>query len=190
MQLSSDEYRRPDQLPAGAVPVVGAGQSGVQIADELVGAGRPVYLSIGDCGWVPRRFRGRDIAWWLVHSGFLDRTADSLPSPEARLGCFPQVGGVGGELDLRAAGIGSVVWACGAGGRWRRPWTSAHTRGCSTWVAGRPPSTSSCAGLFPACGPPSSTCHTWPATGSGFRTVRLLPLDVPGANGILIASKV
>jgi hypothetical protein len=43
---------------------------------------------------------------------------------------------------------------------------------------------------FPPCGPPSSTCHTWPATGSGFRTVRLLPLDVPGANGILIASKV
>ena len=52
-------------MPAGAVLVVGAGSSGVQIADELAGAGRKVYLSVGPHDRPPRAYRGRDFCWWL-----------------------------------------------------------------------------------------------------------------------------
>jgi putative flavoprotein involved in K+ transport len=64
-QIHSAAYRNPGQLPAGAVLVVGAGSSGAQIADELVRAGRRVYLSIGPHNRPPRRYRGRDFVWWL-----------------------------------------------------------------------------------------------------------------------------
>jgi putative flavoprotein involved in K+ transport len=65
MQIHSADYRNPAQLPEGAVLVVGAGSSGVQIADELVRAGRKVYLSIGPHDRPPRSYRGRDFVWWL-----------------------------------------------------------------------------------------------------------------------------
>jgi putative flavoprotein involved in K+ transport len=64
-QLHSASYRNPAQLPDGAVLVVGAGSSGVQIADELVRAGRRVYLSVGEHDRPPRSYRGRDFVWWL-----------------------------------------------------------------------------------------------------------------------------
>jgi putative flavoprotein involved in K+ transport len=64
-QLHSNAYRNPAQLPPGAVLVVGAGSSGAQIADELVQAGRAVYLSVARHGRPPRRYRGRDFVWWL-----------------------------------------------------------------------------------------------------------------------------
>lgn len=64
-QIHSADYRSPAQLPAGAVLVVGAGSSGVQIADELHRAGRPVYLSVGPHNRPPRGYRGRDFCWWL-----------------------------------------------------------------------------------------------------------------------------
>jgi putative flavoprotein involved in K+ transport len=65
VQMHSSGYRNPSQLPNGAVLVVGAGSSGVQIADELLGAGRRVYLSVGAHDRPPRRYRGRDFVWWL-----------------------------------------------------------------------------------------------------------------------------
>jgi putative flavoprotein involved in K+ transport len=65
VQLHSSAYRAPDQLPDGAVLVVGAGSSGVQIADELRRAGRSVYLSVGPHDRPPRSYRGRDFVWWL-----------------------------------------------------------------------------------------------------------------------------
>ncbi len=65
VQMHSSGYRNPDQLPDGAVLVVGAGSSGVQIADELLRAGRRVYLSVGPHDRPPRRYRGRDFVWWL-----------------------------------------------------------------------------------------------------------------------------
>ena len=65
MQLHSNAYRNPELLPDGAVLVVGAGSSGAQIADELLRAGRPVYLSVGPHDLPPRRYRGRDFVWWL-----------------------------------------------------------------------------------------------------------------------------
>src|SRR6202050_159581 len=64
-QLHSAHYHNPSQLPDGAVLVVGAGSSGVQIADELARAGRRVYLSVGPHNRPPRRYRGRDFVYWL-----------------------------------------------------------------------------------------------------------------------------
>ncbi len=64
MQMHSAAYRNPDQLPEGAVLVVGPGSSGVQIADELLSAGRRVYLSVGPHDRPPRSYRARDCVWW------------------------------------------------------------------------------------------------------------------------------
>jgi putative flavoprotein involved in K+ transport len=64
-QIHSAAYRNPGQLREGAVLVIGAGSSGSQIADELVRAGRRVYLSVGAHNRPPRRYRGRDFVWWL-----------------------------------------------------------------------------------------------------------------------------
>ena len=65
VQVHSSAYRNPSQLPEGAVLVVGAGSSGVQIADELLRAGRRVFLSVGPHNRPPRAYRGRDFVWWL-----------------------------------------------------------------------------------------------------------------------------
>ncbi|WP_374380649.1 flavin-containing monooxygenase [Dongia sp.] len=65
LQIHSSAYRNPGQLPQGAVLVVGAGSSGVQIADELARAGKKVYLSVGPHDRPPRSYRGRDFCWWL-----------------------------------------------------------------------------------------------------------------------------
>ena len=64
-QIHSSDYHNPQQLPAGNVLVIGAGSSGVQIADELQNSGRQVYLSVGEHDRPPRRYRGRDNVWWL-----------------------------------------------------------------------------------------------------------------------------
>jgi putative flavoprotein involved in K+ transport len=64
-QMHSSAYRNPRQLPPGAVLVVGAGSSGTQIADELLRAGRRVYLSVGPHERPPRAYRGLDFCWWL-----------------------------------------------------------------------------------------------------------------------------
>lgn len=100
LQLHSGQYRRPDGLPPGAALVVGSGQSGCQIAEELYKSGRRVYLSIGGTGRGPRRYRGQDIFRWLDWTGFLDRTPDKLPSPKARFAANPHVSGAGGGHDL------------------------------------------------------------------------------------------
>jgi putative flavoprotein involved in K+ transport len=75
MQIHSNAYRNPDQLPDGAVLVVGAGSSGVQIADELLRAGKRVYLSVGPHDRPPRSYRGRDFVWWLGVLGKWDAEA-------------------------------------------------------------------------------------------------------------------
>jgi putative flavoprotein involved in K+ transport len=84
-RLTADDYRAPAALPEGAVLVVGSGQTGCQLAEELYEAGREVVLSCGRAPWLPRRFGGHDLVWWLRESGFLDAPAETLPGPEARL---------------------------------------------------------------------------------------------------------
>jgi putative flavoprotein involved in K+ transport len=68
-QVHASRYLNPDQLPSGAVLVIGAGASGAQIAEELLRAGRRVYLSVGRHTRLPRRYRGRDVIWWLSAMG-------------------------------------------------------------------------------------------------------------------------
>lgn len=74
-QIHSTAYRNPGQLDPGAVLVVGAGSSGAQIADELMQAGRRVFLSVGPHGRPPRSYRGRDFVWWLGVLGKWDLAA-------------------------------------------------------------------------------------------------------------------
>ena len=110
VQLHSHAYRNEATLPPGGVLVVGSGQSGVQIAEELHAAGRRVTLSVGRCGRAPRRYRGRDIIWWLVQLatrgadyGVPIPTVDTLPDPRLRFACIPHLSGVDGghETNLR-----------------------------------------------------------------------------------------
>ncbi|MYM61815.1 NAD(P)/FAD-dependent oxidoreductase [Pseudomaricurvus sp. HS19] len=75
LQMHSAHYRNPAQLPEGAVLVVGAGSSGVQIADELNRAGKKVYLSVGAHDRPPRSYRNRDFVWWLGVLGKWDMEA-------------------------------------------------------------------------------------------------------------------
>jgi putative flavoprotein involved in K+ transport len=99
-QLFAEEYTNPDALPPGAVLIVGSGQTGCQLAEELHEAGRKVFLSCGRCPWVPRRLAGHDVLWWMVQSGWFARTPAQLPSPAARLFGNPQATGHGGGHDL------------------------------------------------------------------------------------------
>ncbi|MGF1593728.1 MAG: flavin-containing monooxygenase [Kiloniellaceae bacterium] len=80
MQIHSAQYRIPAQLAEGAVLVVGAGSSGVQIAEELQGLGRRVFLSVSPHGRPPRSYRGQDFCWWL---GVLNKwDAEAVPGVE------------------------------------------------------------------------------------------------------------
>jgi putative flavoprotein involved in K+ transport len=100
-QVHSSGYRRPSHLPPGAVLVVGSGASGCQIVEDLLAAGRRVYLSVGRHRRFPRRYRGRDMFWWMERMGALDQTLEERP--EARERPNPLVTGVGGghDIDLR-----------------------------------------------------------------------------------------
>jgi putative flavoprotein involved in K+ transport len=100
VQLFAEEYTNPAALPPGAVLVVGSGQTGCQLAEEIHESGRKVFLACGRCVWVPRRLQGHDIVWWMVESGFMDRGPEKLPSPLARLLGNPQATGHHGGRDL------------------------------------------------------------------------------------------
>ena len=77
-QLHSAGYRKPQALPDGPVLVVGGGNSGFQIAEELAAAGRRVDLSIATKAPVlPQRLGGRDLFWWLTHVGLMRVTTES-----------------------------------------------------------------------------------------------------------------
>jgi putative flavoprotein involved in K+ transport len=95
-QLHSSGYKNPGLLPPGAVLVVGSGQSGCQVAEELHASGREVYLSIGKAGRVPRRYRGKDIIRWLFELGFLDLTPGQLPPGMGKFDGIPHLSGTNG----------------------------------------------------------------------------------------------
>ena len=81
-QIHSSTYTNPDQLPNGAVLVVGSGQSGCQIAEDLLFAGREVYLSVGSAPRSPRMYRGRDVVDWLDRMGYYDTPINSYEDPD------------------------------------------------------------------------------------------------------------
>ena len=93
--LTTGTYRRPSQLPPGAVLVVGSAQSGCQIAEDLLDAGRKVYLATGRVGRAPRRLRGRDTLAWLAESGWMAQRREDLPDLAAIRAAQPQISGVG-----------------------------------------------------------------------------------------------
>jgi putative flavoprotein involved in K+ transport len=110
LRIDVEGYTNPDALPDGRVLVVGSGQSGCQIAEELHEAGRDVLLACGRAPWSPRRIGRRDVLWWAVRDGFVDQSVDDLPTPEARLFANVVTSGHGGGHDLhlrtlRAMGI-------------------------------------------------------------------------------------
>jgi putative flavoprotein involved in K+ transport len=83
VQLHSSGYRNPESLPPGAVLVVGTGQSGCQIAEDLHRAGRKVHLAVGSAPRSPRRYRGREVTDWLTENGYYAIPIDRHPQGEA-----------------------------------------------------------------------------------------------------------
>jgi putative flavoprotein involved in K+ transport len=94
-QLHSSAYRNAARLQPGAVVVVGSAQSGVQIAEDLLSAGRRVYLCTGKVGRVPRRYRGRDVTGWMVDMKQFDVPYSSLEDKSAIRAGSLQVSGLG-----------------------------------------------------------------------------------------------
>jgi len=95
VQLHTGTYRSPGLLPAGAVVVIGGGQSGGQIVEDLLNAGRVVYFSISSAPRVPRSHRGRDFMDWWVEMGIWDVQTNDVDDPEVLKATNPLVSGVG-----------------------------------------------------------------------------------------------
>jgi putative flavoprotein involved in K+ transport len=85
VQMTTSDYRNPSQLPAGGVLVVGASASGVQLAHELRASGREVFVAVGSHTRLPRRYRGRDILYWIERTGAFDRRLSDMPNPRAAM---------------------------------------------------------------------------------------------------------
>ncbi len=102
-QVDASGYRSAADLPAGAVLVVGNGQSGSQIAEELAAAGRKVFLATSRVGLLPRRYRGRDVVIWLDESGFLDVRREEIIRLAGRIP--PR----GINVSLEALGVMGIV---------------------------------------------------------------------------------
>jgi len=119
MQIHSADYRNPGQLPPGGVLVIGAGSSGVQIADEINRAGRRTWLAVGPHSRPPRRYRGRDFVWWLGVLGKWDETPAQTGGPHVTIAVSGAHGGHTVDFrDLAASGVTLTGRAIGyAGGK-------------------------------------------------------------------------
>jgi len=95
-QMHTAAYRNPDQLKPGGVLIIGSAQSGVQIAEELIKAGRPVYLCTSKVGRSIRQYRGRDVLYWGRATGNLCQTVADLEDPNMQFAAQPQVSGTRG----------------------------------------------------------------------------------------------
>jgi putative flavoprotein involved in K+ transport len=98
--IDAEGYSNPAGLPPGPVLIVGSGQTGCQLAEELQEAGRDVFLACGRAPWLPRLIGGRDVVAWMVEIGFFENTPAVLPAPQARLVANVQASGHGGGRDL------------------------------------------------------------------------------------------
>ena len=99
-QIGVESYRNESELPPGRVLVIGSGQSGCQLTEEFLDAGREVVLACGRAPWVHRRAGGRDVVWWVLNSGFMDGGVETLRSPRERLAANILSTGHGGGHDL------------------------------------------------------------------------------------------
>lgn len=91
-QLDASDYRKAGDLPAGAILVVGSAQSGCQIAEDLILAGRETYLATGHIGRLPRRYRGHDIVVWMVKAGLFDVPRKDFVDPSGHVSARPMLG--------------------------------------------------------------------------------------------------
>ncbi|MEA2668894.1 MAG: putative flavoprotein involved in transport, partial [Chloroflexota bacterium] len=98
--IDAEDYVNASLLPPGKVLIVGSGQTGCQLAEEIFDAGREVFLACGRAPWVPRRIAGRDNIAWVAETAFFDARLTDLPSPAARLLANPQMSGRNGGHDL------------------------------------------------------------------------------------------
>ena len=98
-QIHSSEYKNFSQLPNGGVMVVGSGQSGAQIAEDLLINGMDVNLAISKCGRRLRSYRGKDSSWWNYKMGLFDKTVDDVPF-ENRWKCSPHTSGANGGHEI------------------------------------------------------------------------------------------
>jgi len=96
VHVHTADYRAPDQLPGGSVLVVGSGQSGVQIVEDLLDAGRKVYLATSMVGRVPRRYRGKDVLEWMQLAGLTEMRPRDLEDPNEIRAKQPQTSGTNG----------------------------------------------------------------------------------------------
>ena len=100
-QVTPLDYKRPEQLRAGRVLVVGASATGLQLADELLRSGREVTVAVGEHVRMPRTYRGRDVMWWLDQIGRLDERYDEVDDlVRARHVPSPQLVGTPDRADL------------------------------------------------------------------------------------------
>jgi len=100
LAIDAEDYKNPGALPAGRVLVVGSGQTGCQIAEDLHLGGRDVFLACGRAPWGPRRVDGRDIVTWMAETTWFETPLSSLASPAARLIANIQLTGRAGGHDL------------------------------------------------------------------------------------------
>ncbi|HXN02390.1 MAG TPA: NAD(P)-binding domain-containing protein [Candidatus Dormibacteraeota bacterium] len=98
--IDAEGYVNPAALPPGKVLIVGSGQTGCQLAEEISEAGRDVSLACGRAPWIPRQLEGRDTIAWINDTPYFDARLTDLPSPEARLLANPQMSGRLGGHDL------------------------------------------------------------------------------------------
>ena len=98
--IDAEDYGNPAALPPGKVLIVGSGQTGCQLAEEISEAGRDVSLACGRAPWIPRRLEGRDTIAWINDTPYFDARLTDLPSPQARLLANPQMSGRSGGHDL------------------------------------------------------------------------------------------
>jgi pyridine nucleotide-disulfide oxidoreductase len=98
--IDAEDYTNPGALPPGRILVVGSGQTGCQLAEDLHISGREVFLACGRAPWTPRRVEGRDIVTWMSETSWFDTPLTALTSPTARLGANVQLTGRDGGHDL------------------------------------------------------------------------------------------
>ena len=100
LQLHSSEYKNAKSVKKGNVLVVGSGQSGMQIAEELYKSGKKVFLAIGNTKRIPRSYRGKDLTYWMIKLKMFDKTVDELDDLSERLVGNAHVSGANGGHTL------------------------------------------------------------------------------------------